>query len=104
MLGPRPAKLRIGKNQCSSVFNRLATWVGCSGARGKRARLTLAQVADATGLSTRFLSEFERGKENASVGRVLHAFESLGLDVVVLPRGEAQRILSRLESPPSKAR
>lgn len=52
----------------------------------KRRNLTLAQVRDATGLSTRFLSEFERGKENASLGRALMALTSLGLDVLVLPR------------------
>ena len=57
-------------------------------AERKRRNLTLAQVRDATGLSTRFLSEFERGKENASLGRVLLAVTSLGLDVVVAPRGQ----------------
>ena len=59
----------------------------------KRRGLTLADVYDATGLSTRFLSEFERGKENASVGRVLRALESLGLEVLVLPRATSQRVL-----------
>lgn len=62
-------------------------------AERKRRRLTLAEVYDATGLSTRFLSEFERGKENASLGRVLRALESLGLEVLVFQRPESQRLL-----------
>jgi transcriptional regulator with XRE-family HTH domain len=63
--------------------------------RQERARrgLTLANLYETTGLTTRFLSEFERGKEHASVGRVLRALESLGLDVIVLPRDEAERAL-----------
>jgi len=62
-------------------------------AERKRRNLTLADVYDATALSIRFLSEFERGKENASVGRVLRALASLGLEVLILPRGTSQRVL-----------
>ncbi|RLB54792.1 MAG: transcriptional regulator [Deltaproteobacteria bacterium] len=67
-------------------------------AERKRRGLTLAEVYDATGLSTRFLSEFERGKENASLGRVLRALESLGLEVLVFPRPESQRLLRMTRS------
>jgi transcriptional regulator with XRE-family HTH domain len=65
-------------------------------AERKRRGLTLADVCDATALSTRFLSEFERGKENASLGRVLRALESLGLEVLVLPRATSQQVLRSL--------
>jgi HTH-type transcriptional regulator / antitoxin HipB len=58
-----------------------------------RRGLTLADLYETTGLSTRFLSEFERGKEHASIGRALRALESLGLDVIVVPREEAERLL-----------
>ena len=58
-----------------------------------RRGLTLENLYATTALSTRFLSEFERGKEHVSVGRVLRALESLGLDVLVLPREEAERVL-----------
>ena len=34
----------------------------------------------------RFLSEFERGKETAELGKVLAALAALGLDVFVEPR------------------
>ena len=48
---------------------------------------------ETTGLTTRFMSEFERGKEHASISRALRALESLGLDLVVLPRGQAGAML-----------
>lgn len=62
----------------------------------RRQGLTLEDVYGVTDLSTRFLSEFERGKEHASVGRVLRALQSLGLDVLVLPRAQAERALRLL--------
>lgn len=62
----------------------------------RRQGLTLDDVYGVTDLSTRFLSEFERGKEHASVGRALRALQSLGLDVLVLPRARAERALRLL--------
>ena len=61
----------------------------------KRQRLTLDTVYSATGLSTRFLSEFERGKPNASLGRAMQALQALGLELVVLSRGDAERLMAR---------
>jgi transcriptional regulator with XRE-family HTH domain len=58
-----------------------------------RKELTLADVYETTGLSTRFLSEFERGKKHASIERVLRTLESLGLDVIILPRDQSERVL-----------
>ncbi len=49
--------------------------------------LTLEAVSGLGNLSTRFLSEFERGKETAEIGKVLKALRTLGLEVVVRPRG-----------------
>ena len=60
----------------------------------KRQNLTLDEVYSASGLTTRFLSEFERGKPNASLGRVMQALQLLGLELLVLPRGEAGRLLT----------
>ena len=60
----------------------------------KRQNLTLDEVYSASGLTTRFLSEFERGKPNASLGRVMQALQLLGLELLVLPRGEADRLLT----------
>ncbi len=49
--------------------------------------LTLETVSGLGNLSTRFLSEFERGKETAEIGKILKALRTLGLDIVVRPRG-----------------
>ena len=61
----------------------------------KRQNLTLDEIYSTSGLTTRFLSEFERGKPNASLGRVMQALQLLGLELLVLPRGEADRLLAR---------
>ncbi len=53
----------------------------------KSRRLTLDTVAGLGNLSPRFLSEFERGKETAEIGKVLKALRTLGLEVIVQPRG-----------------
>jgi HTH-type transcriptional regulator/antitoxin HipB len=57
----------------------------------KRRRLTLETVSGLGNLSPRFLSEFERGKETAEIGKVLKALSLLGLEVVVQPRGWSKR-------------
>ena len=69
----------------------------------KRQGLTLDNVYSVTGLTTRFLSEFERGKPNASLRRVMQALQALGLEMLILPRGDAERLLvqqGRSASPP----
>lgn len=48
--------------------------------------LTLDTVAGLGNLGTRFLSEFERGKKTAEIGKVLKALSTLGLEVIVQPR------------------
>ena len=60
----------------------------------KRQGLTLDKVYSLSGLTTRFLSEFERGKPNASIGRIMDALQVLGLEILVLPRGEAERLMA----------
>ena len=66
----------------------------------KRQGLTLDAVYSVTGLTTRFLSEFERGKPNASLGRVMQALQALGLEMLVLPRGDAERLMARRQDRP----
>lgn len=48
---------------------------------------TLEKVSGLSGLGMRFLSELERGKETAELGKVLKILNRLGLDVVIQPRG-----------------
>jgi len=60
--------------------------------------LTLEGLYEVTGLTTRFLSEFERGKANPSLGGAMQALDALGLTMLVLPREQAEQVLSGLRS------
>lgn len=53
----------------------------------KNRRLTLETVSGLGNLSSRFLSEFERGKETAEIGKILKALRTVGLEVIIQPRG-----------------
>lgn len=64
-------------------------------AERKRQGLTLEALYAATGLSTRFLSHFERGKANVSLDSTLRALEALGLEMLIFSRRDAERALSR---------
>ena len=55
-------------------------------AHRKQRKLTLETISGLGNVSTRFLSEFERGKETAELGKVLKALRTLGLEVVIQPR------------------
>lgn len=55
-------------------------------AHRKQRKLTLETISGLANVSTRFLSEFERGKETAELGKVLQALRTLGLEVVIQPR------------------
>lgn len=55
-------------------------------ANRRQQNLTLERFAGLGKLSARFLSEFERGKETAEIGKVLKAINTLGLEVVIQPR------------------
>ncbi len=53
----------------------------------KSQMLTLEKVSNLSHLSLRFLSELERGKETAEIGKVIKAINMLGLEVIIQPRG-----------------
>jgi HTH-type transcriptional regulator / antitoxin HipB len=52
----------------------------------KAQKATLEMVMELSGLSLRFLSDFERGK-NCQIGNALSALKSYGLEVAIAPRG-----------------
>ncbi len=52
-----------------------------------------AEAAALAGVGPRFLSELERGKETAEIGRVLQVLERLGLVVWIAPRGTSPESL-----------
>lgn len=74
-------QLPYGTIRSAEELGRLAR------AHRKHRKLTLETISGLGNLSTRFLSEFERGKETAELGKVLTALRTLGLEVVVQPRG-----------------
>ena len=75
--------ISYGAVQTAEEVGRLAR------AHRKQRRLTLESVSGLGNLSMRFLSEFERGKETAEIGKVLKALRTLGLEVIIQPRGRA---------------
>jgi transcriptional regulator with XRE-family HTH domain len=58
-------------------------------AHRKSRHLTLETISGLGNLSPRFLSEFERGKKTAEIGKILKALRTLGLEVIIQPRGAA---------------
>ncbi len=56
----------------------------------KNKNLTLEKVSGLSNLGMRFLSELERGKETAELGKVLEVLNKLGLEVLIQPRGYEQ--------------
>lgn len=50
-------------------------------------RFTLERVSGMTNIGMRFLSELERGKETAQLGKVLQIINQLGLEMIIQPRG-----------------
>ena len=62
-------------------------------ARRKAAGLTQVEVAELAGVGERFVSEFERGKATAELGKVLRLCQRIGLDLYAAPRGQDWREL-----------
>lgn len=54
--------------------------------RRKAQGLTLEQLSGLSGLGIRFLSELERGKATAELGKSLQVAALLGLDCFLIPR------------------
>jgi len=48
----------------------------------KAQKLTQGQVAEYCGISVKFISEVERGKETAEIGKVFSLLNSLGIDLI----------------------
>ncbi len=55
-------------------------------AHRKSRGIALKKIGGLANLGVRFLSEFERGKETAEIGKVLKALNTLGLEVIIQPR------------------
>ena len=57
-------------------------------ARRKQLHYTQAYIAQVTGFSVSFLSDLERGKATAELGKALFLVNLLGLDCVLTERGK----------------
>lgn len=55
--------------------------------RRKELNYTQSHLAEFTGLSITFISDVERGKKTAEIGKVLELLHVLGLDILVEKRG-----------------
>ena len=55
--------------------------------RRKELNYTQAYLADLTGLSVSFISDVERGKRTAEIGKVIELLHILGMDILVERRG-----------------
>lgn len=57
-------------------------------ANRKAQGLTLEQLSGLSGLGVRFLSELERGKTTAELGKAMEVASLLGLDCFLIPRSQ----------------
>lgn len=48
--------------------------------------ISLEKLAALSNVGTRFLSELERGKETAELGKTLYILQRLGIDIFLKPR------------------
>ena len=55
----------------------------------KAAGMSQTELAQASGCSQRFVSQLERGKPTAELGKALNVMTALGLDIVVSQRANA---------------
>lgn len=54
--------------------------------RRKKLGYTQGFIADFTGLSVSFISDVERGKSTAEIGKIIMLMNTLGLDIIVESR------------------
>lgn len=59
----------------------------------KSSRISIQTISGLTCLGMRFISEAERGKETAEIGKIIQLIESLGLELWIFPRGQMQNII-----------
>lgn len=55
--------------------------------RRKKLKYTQNYLAEFTGLSVTFISDVERGKKTAEIGKVMQLLNTLGLDIFIERRG-----------------
>lgn len=76
-----PKSLPYGKIRTAAELGALVR------RRRREQEVVQADAAALAGVGPRFLSELERGKETAALGKVLQVLDRMGLTVWVAPRG-----------------
>jgi HTH-type transcriptional regulator / antitoxin HipB len=66
------------------------------GFRRARGR-TQVELAELSGSRARYLSELERGKDTAQIGKALETLRLLGLDIFIVPRSLSAQISRAIE-------
>mgnify|MGYP000211062454 CR=1 FL=1 len=59
--------------------------------RREKAGISLRSAVNGHAFGIRFLSEFERGKQTAELGKVMQALHAAGLELAVVSRPESER-------------
>jgi y4mF family transcriptional regulator len=57
-------------------------------ARRKKLGMNQADLALVSGTGVRFISDLENGKATCQLGKTLRVLESLGLEIILKPKGE----------------
>ncbi len=83
----------INKDRQSNEVKSANAFGGTLRAQRKKQKLTLSDVSNFSRLSIRFLSELERGKKTAELGKALEAVKLMGLEIIIQPRGTQQLLL-----------
>lgn len=77
---------QYGRTRSTGDLGNLVRW------HRKSRGLSLKTTAALAGVGIRFLSELERGKETAEIGRTLKTLKALGLDVIIQPESHQNRL------------
>ena len=64
----------------------------------KKDGLTQMEAAALCGVGTRFISDLENGKATLELGKTIQVLRGLGLDILVLPRGMADKVRKQWQS------
>lgn len=65
--------------------------------RRKELHYTQAYLAEYTGFSVSFISDLERGKETAELGKAIFLANLLGLDIQITSRGKSDEGVTIIE-------
>jgi len=90
----------MGSDKTSFIVRSAAELGQAARQQRKRQQVSITEVAPLINLGPRFISEVERGKDTAEIGKVLQLLDGLGLAVLILPKSVAQKLDRSLRADP----